>query len=303
MSNLLSSCHPVASWARSQSGLDTLAICARLGKSWVMKEWIHGDIWQGEGSPTLFTSPQHTLTHRVVPLCQRRAEPESSVVLLLRTGRRGNAARPAPAEPLLISAGVRWQLCDFFLLLSFDFKKKNVKRHQWTDDASFTHSRKVSRAYSAHVEWIDLSVRVREHEGPPTHTHTPHTHKYTGICFKHFSPLSFVWSPTWGSSWTRSFCLNWKKHWLIIFPPPNLNFVAELAEDWAALERWVHNQRNRETARVSNSHASSCGHSCVTLRPRDPQKHYLRFLPLLSFLSKPFFLLNTKLNAPPLICL
>ena len=211
MSNLLSSCHPVASWARSQSGLDTLAICARLGKSWVMKEWIHGDIWQGEGSPTLFTSPQHTLTHRVVPLCQRRAEPESSVVRLLRTGRRGNAARPAPAEPLLISAGVRWQLCDFFFYyyhLTLRKKRQKTPVDRWRKFYAFEESVPCLQR-SRWMDWFKCSGQGTWRP-PHTHTHTPHTHKYTGICFKHFSPLSFVWSPTWGSSWTRSFCLNWK---------------------------------------------------------------------------------------------
>ena len=158
----------------------------------------------------------------------------------------------------------------FFYYYHLTLRKKNVKRHQWTDDASFTHSRKVSRAYSAHVEWIDLSVRVREHEGPPPHTHTPHTHKYTGICFKHFSPLSFVLSPTWGSSWTRSFCLNWKKHWLIIFPPPNLNFVAELAEDWAALR---HEFIIRETEKLLGSRTHTRPHVVTAASLSDHVTH------------------------------
>lgn len=68
---IVSSCGQLS--ARSQSGLDTLAICARLGKSWVMKEWIHGDIWQGEGSPTLPHAllPPNTLSLTVLSLSVR----------------------------------------------------------------------------------------------------------------------------------------------------------------------------------------------------------------------------------------
>lgn len=108
----------VSSWLDSVlSRLDTLAICARPGKSWVMKEWIQGDIWRGEGSlpPShAFLLPTHSHSPGLASVQSECVAVCPTVTFMQRSEahRSQHLSTPPPGPNLIQEAVLPLLLCE-----------------------------------------------------------------------------------------------------------------------------------------------------------------------------------------------